>query len=98
MAPRTTASAPRAPASKRCRPPTLAGKRGRGSPSYRHSSIGRLDADTSPMRTTRVWRNRGAVAVVAASLLVGLGMQGAQAAGRTVTKRTPAPGVVYETI
>jgi len=38
------------------------------------------------------------VAVVAASLLVGLGMQGAQAAGRTVTKRTLAPGVVYETI
>jgi len=50
------------------------------------------------MRTTRVWRNRGAVAVVAASLLVVLGMQGAQAAGRTVTKRTLAPGVVYETI
>jgi hypothetical protein len=50
------------------------------------------------MRTTRVWRNRGAVAVLAASLLVGLGMQGAKAAGRTVTKRTLAPGVVYETI
>ena len=50
------------------------------------------------MRTTRVWRNRGAVAVVAASLLVVLGMQGAQAAGRTVTKRTLAPGVVYESI
>ena len=50
------------------------------------------------MRTTRVWRNRGAVAVVAASLLVGLGTQGAQAAGLTVTKRTLAPGVVYETI
>jgi hypothetical protein len=38
------------------------------------------------------------VAVVAASLLVGLSTQGAQAAGRTVTKRTLAPGVVYETI
>jgi hypothetical protein len=36
--------------------------------------------------------------LAAASLLVGLGMQGAQAAGRIVTKRTLAPGVVYETI
>jgi len=38
------------------------------------------------------------VAVVAASLLVGLSTQGAQAAGRTVTKRALAPGVVYESI
>jgi hypothetical protein len=50
------------------------------------------------MRTTRVWRNRGAAAVAAASLVVGLGMQGAQAAGRSITKKTLAPGVVYEVI
>ena len=50
------------------------------------------------MRTTRVWQNRGVAALAAASLLVGLGMQGAQAAGRTVTKKTLAPGVVYEQI
>ena len=50
------------------------------------------------MRTTCVWRNRGVAALAAASLLVGLGMQGARAAGRTVTKKTLAPGVVYETI
>jgi phosphodiester glycosidase len=50
------------------------------------------------MRTTRVWRNRGVAALAAAGLLVGLGMQGAQAAGRTVTKKTLAPGVVFETI
>jgi hypothetical protein len=36
--------------------------------------------------------------VAAASLLVGLGMQGAQAAGRSVTKKTLAPGVVFEQI
>ena len=50
------------------------------------------------MRTTGVWRNRGVAALAAAGLLVGLGMQGAQAAGRTVTKKTLAPVVVYETI
>src|SRR5262249_39829291 len=56
-------------------------------------------ADTSPMRaTTRVWRSRGAAALAAATLLVGLGIQGAQATGRVVTKKNLAPGVVYEQI
>jgi hypothetical protein len=50
------------------------------------------------MRTTWVWRNRAVAALAAASVLVGLGMQGAQAAGRTVTKKALAPGVVYEVI
>jgi len=50
------------------------------------------------MRATRVWRSRAAAALAAASLLVGLGMQGAQASGRTVTKKTLAPGVVFEQI
>jgi hypothetical protein len=45
-----------------------------------------------------VWRSRGVAALAAASLLIGVGMQDAQATGRTVTKRTLAPGVVYETI
>ncbi|HJX06611.1 MAG TPA: hypothetical protein VJ736_00945, partial [Actinomycetota bacterium] len=50
------------------------------------------------MRTTWVRQKRVAAALAAASLLVGLGMQGAQATGRTVTKKTLAPGVVYELI
>ena len=50
------------------------------------------------MRATRVWRSRGAAALAAASLLAGLGVQGAQATGRIVTKKTLAPGVVYEQI
>ena len=45
-----------------------------------------------------MWRSRGVAALAAASLLIGVGMQDAQATGRTVTKRTLAPGVVYETI
>ena len=45
------------------------------------------------MRTTRVWRRRGAAGVAAATLLVGLGMHGAEATGKVVTKKTLAPGV-----
>jgi hypothetical protein len=50
------------------------------------------------MRTTRVWRKRGAAASAAAILILGLGMQGAQASARTVSKKALATGVVYELI
>ncbi len=50
------------------------------------------------MRTTRVWRRRGAAGLAAASLVVGLGVHGAQATPKIVTKKTLAPGVVYEQI
>src|SRR3954466_15615153 len=50
------------------------------------------------MRTTRVWRKRGAAASAAAILILGLGMQGAQASARTVSKKALATGVVYAVI
>ena len=50
------------------------------------------------MRTTRVWRRRGTAGVAAATLLVGLGMHGAEATGKVVSKKTLAPGVIYEQI
>jgi hypothetical protein len=50
------------------------------------------------MRATRVWRRRTSTALAAARLPVGLGVQGAQATGRTVTKKALAPRVVYEQI
>jgi len=50
------------------------------------------------MRTTRVWRRRGAAGLAAAALLVGVAIHGAQATPKIITKKTLAPGVVYEQI
>jgi len=50
------------------------------------------------MRTTRVWTRRGAAVLAVSALAMAIGVPGASATQKVVTKKTLAPGVVYQQI
>jgi len=50
------------------------------------------------MRTTGVWTRRGAAVLAVSALAMVIGAQGASASQKVVTKKTLAPGVLYQQI